>query len=923
MPNAASFESFERELDRLVGIFERNLADLKSPAYVEAKLRDDFLNPFFRALGWDSENRAGLIQTKREVEVESRTTIGGRHKRADYMFRTNGRERFVCEAKKPAEELNSRYAFQAKRYAWNRNLPLAILTDFEEFKIYIVGGKPHSDEVLVGLWKTWHFRELPLLAQEIWNLLARDKVAAGSIDQLIESLPKRPSGKGKAGQQWLIKPDRSRSLDVEFLNFLDEARRELASDLIRQNDRADLLEGTRLNEAVQRILDRILFLRICEARDIDTGVRLDSTVETWRRNYDQEEGRHAHQNPSELREEPPADYGYSGIRAPKDSLWRVIVRHFRALDHRPASHVPFFNGNLFKPHFSEELIVSDDWLAGFVAKLSDDESPYLFSFLLRVFEAVCEHWQQWFTDHPGDRKRKWCWVDEATGNVQLTMSLKRQILLSSIFGVDLDPAAVEVTQLSLYLKMLENENRNTLQRQRELFPNDDDPLLPPLENNIKCGNSLIASDFSMIPDDLVRVHAFDWNVGFKEIMKAGGFDAVVGNPPYSLLQPQNVSKEELDYYHRKFTGAQYKVDIYHLFIEQSLRLVRGNGQFGFITPAPFTTNNYTTNLRKLILDSVRIRQLVTVADGVFDQARVDNAIFAFQKCDDLDSRAANEIDFVEAEAGKERLVIRQRWSVSQSVFQETPGIIFRPPKVAGFHKLEVAFRRKSRALGDLARVNFGMQLRDRTKFPGDVVETDKPKSLKTAYKSCLTGRNVDRYITEFANLYCLFDRVAQQGGCWDPEIQFAKNKIIVRQIGEKPVASYDAKGYCCLNTVFMIKATVEGIDERFLLGVLNSKAIGFYWLNKFSDFKKTFPKIKGAYLQQLPIPTADKARHDRLVGLVDKMRGLMPKLRQARSESERQTLENAVTAADQQIDSLVYDLYGLTEKEIQLVEGNA
>lgn len=144
---------------------------------------------------------------------------------------------------------------------------------------------------------------------------------------------------------------------------------------------------------------------------------------------------------------------------------------------------------------------------------------------------------------------------------------------------------------------------------------------------------------------------------------------------------------------------------------------------------------------------------------------------------------------------------------------------------------------------------------DRTEFPGDVVETDKPRSLKASYKPCLTGKNIDRYVTEFAKLYCLFDRVAQQGGCWDEEIQFAKNKIIVRQIGKKPIAAFDARGLCCLNTVFMIKTTVEGIDEKFLLGILNSKAIGFFWQNKFSDFKETFPKIKGTYLQQLPIPT--------------------------------------------------------------------
>ena len=200
--------------------------------------------------------------------------------------------------------------------------------------------------------------------------------------------------------------------------------------------------------------------------------------------------------------------------------------------------------------------------------------------------------------------------------------------------------------------MLEHENRNTLELQRALLPGDDGPLLPPLENNIQCGNSLIASDFSMIPDNLIRVRAFDWDVGFKEIMKAGGFDAIIANPPYSLLQPRNIAKEELDYYHRKFRGAQYKVDIYHLFIEQSLRLIGRNGHLGFITPAPFTTNNYTTNLRKLILDSVRIRQLVTVADGVFEQASVDNAIFAFQKCEDEHGRTANKIDFVEADAGK-------------------------------------------------------------------------------------------------------------------------------------------------------------------------------------------------------------------------------------------------------------------------------
>ena len=155
MPDRATFDSFQRELARLVDIFGRNLDAYKSAAYDEASLRQEFLNPVFRALGWDIENRAGLIPQRREVETESRTQIGGRQKRADYLFRTHPTDRFICEAKKPAEELHATCAFQAKRYAWNKGLALAVLTDFEEMKVFIVGGKPFKDEPDIGLWKTW------------------------------------------------------------------------------------------------------------------------------------------------------------------------------------------------------------------------------------------------------------------------------------------------------------------------------------------------------------------------------------------------------------------------------------------------------------------------------------------------------------------------------------------------------------------------------------------------------------------------------------------------------------------------------------------------------------------------------------------------------------------------------------------------
>ena len=780
MPDHTSFDSFEKELNRLVESFGKRIAELKSSDYNEAKLRDDFLNPFFRALGWDMENRAGLIQKEREVEIESATQIGGGRKRADYLFRTGKRERFVCEAKKPAEELHARYAFQAKRYAWNKGVPLAVLTDFEELKIYIVGGKPYIDEPHVGEWKSWHFRQYPLIARELWDLLARDQIDAGSIDAALDALPKRAAGTGKARQQWLIKPDRTRALDNDFLEFLDENRRDLASDIYKNNDHDELLEGNKLTEACQRVIDRILFLRICEDRDIDTGTTLQSIVETWRKNTGNDDvGRRAHQQPMELHDEPPANPGANGIRASKDSLWRRVVEHFRALDRRPPTHVPFFNGNLFKPHFTETLIIGDEWLAGFIGDLSDDESPYLFnvidveilgsvyerflgkvvrpqgrgitiedkpevrkaggvyytpryivdyiveqtagklldeiaggapvsdpartdantnapdrrsalrdfekrteklrlldpacgsgSFLIRAFERVCEHWQKRLTadlrevvgpsrcDVPArtsqtsaggseiplaktgeapagpaqradpairsaraaweKKHRPLCWVDAQTNDVHLTVALKRQILTQNIYGVDLDAAAVEVTQLSLYLKMLENENRTTLQRQRELLADETEiALLPPLQDNIKCGNSLIASDFSMMPEDLVRVHAFDWPVQFAPIMKAGGFDAVIGNPPY--IRIQGFPEDQIAYFGNNYRAATGNYDIYVNFVERGLNLLSKTGRLGMIVPNKFFRTDYGLGLRQTLGRKSVVAEIVDFgAEQVFD-----------------------------------------------------------------------------------------------------------------------------------------------------------------------------------------------------------------------------------------------------------------------------------------------------------------
>ncbi len=1068
MPNDTTFESFEKELNRLVESFGNRIAELKSSDYNEAKLRDDFLNPFFRALGWDMENRAGLIQKEREVEIESATQIGGGRKRADYLFRTDKRDRFVCEAKKPAEQLHARYAFQAKRYAWNKGVPVAVLTDFEELKIFIVGGKPYIDEPQVGEWKNWHYRQYPLIARELWDLLARDKIASGSIDRALEALPKKATGTGKARQQWLIKPDRTRALDSDFLEFLDETRRDLASDIYKNNGHDELLDGNKLTEAVQRIIDRILFLRICEDRDIDTGTTLQSIVETWRkRTGDDDTGRRAHQQPFELREEPPADYGGDGIRAPKDSLWRAVVRHFRALDRRPPTHVPFFNGNLFKSHFTETLVIGDEWLAGFIGELSDDESPYLFnvidveilgsvyerflgkvvrpqgrgitieekpevrkaggvyytpryivdyiveqtagklldeiagcsgavsapdsggeerrsqtaattlkdfekktaalrlldpacgsgSFLIRAFERVCEHWQKRLTadlrevlecasplalsDTPDVQKRQraaavqdaaataerksaraaWerkhrplCWVDSETSDVHLTVALKRQILTQNIYGVDLDAAAVEVTQLSLYLKMLEHENRTTLQRQRELLSDEAEiALLPPLQDNIKCGNSLIDSDFSMMSEDLVRVHAFDWPVQFQSIMKAGGFDAVIGNPPYIPIE--TMEDEERTYYQEAYPQLERKYDTGVIFILRAMRLVKSTGFVGYISSITWETGENFAKLREEMFTKHGVSEVINLPFNTFDDAYVDTGVYILCGKPSPEYRIFRYSKKAKIDSLKDAAPI----TVPTSLVTAPDFRLVLDPNAQRI-LLRASTNAKFKLLGEFTKSTQGLA--------ADRFQRGASTKSSEWYPF---GEQAQAYRYDFVVEERSFAYMRDNPSL--KQFYEAEPKILIRRIINRQ-DRLDA-AFCDEQMVFKkdinpFVLTVTKPSPKFVLGIINSMLLSYLYVNTSAiATKDDFRQTTLAELRRLPIPfpdftnKADKARHDKLVVLVDKLLGLMPKLRTATADSEKAVLQNAVTATDQQIDALVYELYGLTEDEIKLVEGTA
>ncbi len=1124
MSSPASLETFTHELNRLVAKFEKEFTAVTDPGYSEARLRQDYLDPFIRALGWDLENHAGLVQQHREVEIESRTDVAGRAKRADYLFRTDRRDRFVCEAKKPRVTLGPRDAFQAKRYAWNKKVHLALLTDFEDLKIFLVGGKPHKDLPDVGLWKHWHFRQYPLVAAEIWQLLARENVAAGSIESAIDKLPKRaPAGRGKARQLYLIKPDRTRELDTDFLEFLDEARRELAGDILRHNDRADILADGRLNEAVQSILDRLLFIRICEDRDIDTGTRLQSIVETWQRAWERDDGKKHRQEHLRIGEEPPDMDGTGGgggrSRLPRESLWRAVVQHLRALDRRPPSHVPFFNGNLFKPHFSEDLLLGDTWLAEFIGELSDDESPYLFnvipveilgsvyerflgkvvrphgrgvtieekpevrkaggvyytpryivdyiveqtvgrqldgiagipaplrgasdlesgsggsaslhhrlisdqpsgledarttapvpkgrrklaggvshriagpadpapagaaealrfatferttralrlldpacgsgSFLIRAFERVCEHWQRRFTQHPQDRRPELCWTDPVTADVHLTVALKRRILRDNIYGVDLDAQAVEVTQLSLYLKMLEGEDRITLQRQRELFK-DEPALLPPLGNNIKCGNSLVASDFSLVPEDLLRVNAFDWETGFRAIMRAGGFDAVIGNPPY--IRIQGFPADQVGYFVRNYKAATGNYDIYVNFAERSLGLLNATGRSGMILPNKFFRTDYGTGLRTVIAERKALFRIVDFGSSqVFDATTYTCLLFltktprpdfelgisvassealaatTFLDCptDSLSAKAWTLLSADEAQlqdkmkaAGKRLLDLPADMSRGSSTGDDETFVV----EPLG-HSFEAGCLRTPLFASDFGRYSFAPEGKWQVIFPY-ACETGHARLREQAELRKLFPNAFAHLQANTARLKTRkqfkewFGYSAPRNLDLHDRAQIAVPLLANRGLFSLIPPTYRGKLCPMASGGFTISLGEDcPLRPEYLLGILNSTLM-FWFLGRISNvFRGGWITCTKQYFGELPIRSldlslsTDRARHDALVSLVDKMLALVPKLRAETRERERAVLANAVQTTDRKIDELVYALYGLTPEEIALVEG--
>jgi adenine-specific DNA-methyltransferase len=690
----------KRTIQELADRFASNQSDFEPSGYLESQLRMDFVDELFRALGWDVVKKNKLSRLQREVLVEKGDTTG----RPDYSFRVNGEDRFFVETKAPSKgTYKPEDIFQAKRYGWNtRNVNIAVLTDFKSFRVFDTTVKPDIKQPKLGLVFELEFSKFGTQDFDKLWLFSKEKVVSGSLDQL--------SSKDPSAKRLRI------PVDVALICQMTLWREDLAKDVYKNNPEITVRE---LNDVVQRLLDRLIFIRLLEDRKIIDFKTLKEIADTWK------EGRHR------------------DIQAQLNLLFKQLNNDF--------------NGEIFKDHPCEKLSYDSPIVAEIIDALYPPKSPYNFavigvellgtiyeqylgktirltekrvkveekpevrkaggvyytpkwvvsyiventvgnlvegkspkqienihildpacgsgSFLIEAVDCLFEYHLKYYESYPKEAKRGELFPNvvvsyDEDGNPipRLSIYTKGEILKKNIFGVDLDPQAVEITMMSLYIKILEGE--------RALPHNKE--LLPSLSNNIRCGNSLVGFDFleqkTLVDDsEKEKANCFDWysKTGYGRIIdKTHGFDVIVGNPPYIRIQTMKEwAPKEVEYFPTKYkTATSGNYDIYVMFVEKAIQLLDNTGLFGFILPNKFFQAEYGENLRHLISEKRLLREIVNFKDQqVFEQATTYTNLLFLSKAEKKVFKYA-EIKRINNPANQLSLIKRNSKYIDSSFF---------------------------------------------------------------------------------------------------------------------------------------------------------------------------------------------------------------------------------------------------------------
>jgi hypothetical protein len=537
------------------------------------------------------------------------------------------------------------------------------------------------------------------------------------------------------------------------------------------------------------------------------------------------------------------------------------------------------------------------------------------SFLLGAYQRLLDYHRLWYEEHDPQKqataKRPTVYQGRG-GEWRLATGEKKRILLNNIYGVDIDRQAVEVTKLSLLLKVLEGENQESLGQQLRLLR---ERALPDLGENIKCGNSLIGPDYfqgQLIPDEeeMRRVNPFDWEKEFPEIM-AGGFDAVIGNPPWISLSGRFGAKlyrdSEIQYMTCRFGGNTYMPNMYEYFTALGLNLLAECGYFGYIVPDRLGFNSQFVDLRGRMLADTRLVSLLFRAP--FPGSTADTLMFVLQ-------RATNAHDDWTVQIGEYGGELLQ---IPQVAFEQDSTHSFQYYDSAG------AMRLVTRLAHSPHLVPLSSVCESTSGFGGKskliTATTVSPTQIET-----MKGDSIGKYA--FKKSYWFdFKKGNITGRTTDKTKLGAVPKLLLRKTGDEIVATFDESGVFPEQSLYFLFNNRTDLDFKYLLGILNSALVTFYYRNRLVTNRRSIAQLKKVHLDALPIrfirfdDPEDVGRHDTMIALVERMLDLRKKLAAATIPGDKKLYQRQIEAADAEIDALVYELYGLTEEEIAIVEG--
>jgi type I restriction-modification system DNA methylase subunit len=998
-------------VEELVERFERNHQSYVGVHYNEAQTRREFIDPLFKALGWDVDNSLGYSELYKDVVHEYSLRGEGAAKSPDYSFRIGGSRRFFVEAKRPAANLKEEPtpSYQLRRYGWSAKLPLSVLTNFGQLCVYDCTYEPNvDDKASTARVEYWTARDYLTAWDKIAGLLSKEAVLKGAFDTYVKS------SRSKRG---------TAEVDVAFLGELQSWRGELAKNVALRNPG---LSQRQLNFAVQQTIDRIVFLRICEDRAVEPYGQLQTIakgadvyqrlVGLFRKADERYNSGLFHFRTEERRFEksdeltlglviddkflrdivtrlyyPESPYEFSVL--PADILGQVyeqflgqVIRltsgHRAVIEDKP--EVRKAGGVYYTPTHIVSYIVRNTLgplvegasprdIAG-TAKRSKalsilDPACGSGSFLINAYQFLLDWHLDWYLHAGAD---KWARGSSPklrigpAGAWRLTTMERKRILLTHIYGVDIDPQAVEVSKLSLLLKVLEGESDEAIDQQMLLFH---ERALPDLGANIKCGNSLIEPDFyeneqlSLLGDeDQFRINMFDWSAEFKAIMSAGGFSVVIGNPPW--LMAGYYLKDSLDYLKRRYETATGKYDLYYLFLEQGLRLLSDSGRLGMIVPNKFFHTEAAKALRSLLGRSRSVRHIVDFGAGqVFPRATNYSCILL------LEPDAAG-ISYTRATP---TLRIIREYDVPRSLIGASPWVLVDSETRRLFKKLET----NGQELADLTlRFGTGVQTGSDPVF---LVDPDKARELgleQHLLRPMLRGRDVRQYyvagdhkvlvfpykivhdefqilseaeLKQYPNTYryltghreglasrVWFGKTAEQlSGKWyglmylDNQKYFAAPHLLTPSLSDKSNFAIGTGALFATGTAgvtSIVPAPDISEDRAYLLAILNSKLLSFYAISHSPVFSGEFYKFSSPYLRYLPIrriefdSSEDVAIHSRLIDLSHRAATLRQRRAGAQANDEAVVLERQISLVGAEIDRAVYKLYGLTTNEVAMIE---